>query len=108
MTEIENLQYELAEERIKVKELEADLEDLLFVSTQFMGVMGIQINELRTGVDTKKVVKAIKSKLFQLATDDEGFAGMFKHFADEAIRVAEKYEHVAQEVTDRKLAEKGL
>ncbi len=108
MTEIENLQYELEEERIKNKELQADVEDLLFVSTQFMGVMGIQINELREGVNTKKVIKNIKSKLFQLATDDEGFAGMFKHFADEAIRVAEKYEHVAQEVTDRKLAEKGL
>lgn len=106
--EIEQLQFDLEEARIENGELKKDIEDFCFVTTEFLGLMGIDIKSIRDGVEVKKVVKAIKSQLFNLVTDEEGFGAMFSSFAPEALRVGEKYEALAIEVKSRKRQEKGI
>lgn len=94
--------------RLKVAELESDIEDFCYVTVEFLQIMGINISDIRDGIKTKDVIKSIKSKLFMLATDDDGFGALFASFAPEALRVGEKYEELAKQVTARKHKEKGI
>ncbi len=103
-----DLEFENEELRIQVAELQQDLEDFCYVTVEFLGIMGIDVSQLRNGIETRKVIKAIKSKLLMIATDEEGFASLFSHFAPEALRVGEKYEELSKIVTERKHKEKGI
>lgn len=98
----------IEELRIENAELKQDIEDFCYVTAEFLALMGIKITSIRDGVKTRDVVKSIKSKLFMIATDDEGFIGLIGHFAPEAIRIGEKYESLALEVSQRKQQEKGI
>lgn len=91
----------LAEDRIV--ELESDIEHFAFVNHEIMKLFGLNIEDiLNNEIKQGKIFKAIKSRLLEAMTDEEGFTGLVSHFANDAVYIGNKYHKLAIEVSEKR------
>lgn len=100
------LKYNLEEANIKALELEADIDDFIFVTSELMRLFGIDPKSIVEGkVEARAVVKKIKSNLLQAMSDPDGFSSLFTHISAASIRIGDKYQDRARIVVPRKMEE---
>jgi hypothetical protein len=101
---MDNIQEKLDDLLLQHIALEGDFEDLLFVMSEILGIIGITMSDLKEFDDKVmgRVFKSINGLIFDSTSDPYSFAMKFASFGPIAIRLAEKYEQKIQEVIDER------
>lgn len=96
---------ELANAKERILELEQDIRCFAFVNYEMMQLFGLSIDEvMNKELKMSKVMKAIKNRMLEAMSDEEGFSVLFSHFADDAMYVGLKYKDLAVELSEKKLS----
>lgn len=94
---------QLANAQERVLELEQDIRCFAYVTYEMMQLFGLNIEQIMSNdLKLSKVMKAVKSRMLEAMSDEEGFKGLFQHFADDAVYVGIKYKDLAVELSEKK------
>ncbi len=90
---VEDLELELAEKQ-------QDLQDALLVIMSALGLLGINLADLRSGkLELNTVLKGMKSVVFTAGADAEGFVAQIEPGIQRGQRLAAKYDQLIDQLT---------